>query len=216
MLTRRELLAGAGSTAAALALAGCGGARPLGPSRLSATPAVPRAVPMRKGISLIGDVNLYDDALGVRPYLLDGPRPATFVGFWAIWPALQPQAPDPFTRVQAFRDLDDPHGPAAGAFAALDAQIARANADGRTVALTLYQSFPAWTRPSVPLEPSRDPASGGAGYPELGQDGLPHDAHLPDDLGPDGPWAWLVGYLCRRYGGENPSGSRIDWLQPLN
>ncbi len=213
MLTRRELLAGAGSAAAALALAGCGGAR-----RLDSTPPAPAVlgVPMRKGISLIGDVNAYDDALGVRPYLLDGPHPATFVSLWAIWPVLQPQAPDPFTRAQAFGDLGDPHGPAAAVFAALDAQIARANADGRTVALTLYQSFPAWTRPSVPLDPARDPATGGAGYPELGQDGLPHDAHLPDDLGPDGPWAWLVAYLCRRYAGENPSGARIDWLAPLN
>jgi len=216
MPTRRELLAGAGSAAAALVLAGCGGARPLDVMRVDAQSGVPPAAPMRKGVSLIGDVNAYDDALGVRPYLLGGPHPATFVSLWALWPALQPQAPDPFTRARAFRDLDDPHGPAAPAFAALDAQIARANADGRAVALTLYQSFPAWTRPSVPLDPVRDPARGGAGYPELGQDGLPHDAHLPDDLSADGPWAWLVAYLCRRYGGANPRGARVDWLQPLN
>jgi hypothetical protein len=232
MLTRRELLAGAGS-AAALALAGCGGgARPLDDPSAGLPPAAPSPPPMRKGVSLIGDVNVYDDALDVRPYLLDGPHPTTFVALWAAWPALQPQAPDPFTRAQAFADLGDPAGPAAAALAALDAQIARANADGSEVALTLYQAFPAWARPSVPLDPARDPATGGGGYPELGQDGLPHDAHLPDDLGPDGPWAWLVAYLCARYadtGGErtpgagvggaplgNPQGARIDWLQPLN
>ncbi len=217
MLTRRELLAGAGSAAAALALAGCGGARRLDRTRPAAT--APGASPddlMRKGISLIGDVNAYDDALGVRPYLLGGPHPTTFVSLWAIWPVLQPVAPEPFTRAQAFRDLDDPHGAAAPALAALDAQVARANADGRAVALTLYQSFPAWTRPSVPLDPARDPATGGAGYPELGQAGLPHAARIPDDLTPDGPWAWLVAYLSRRYAGANPRGARVDWLQPLN
>jgi hypothetical protein len=229
MLTRRELLAGAGSAAvAALALAGCGGAaRPF-----DAPTATAPTARMRKGVSLIGDANPYDDALGVRPYLLDGPYPTTFVGLWLAWPTVQPLAPDPFTRAQAFVDLGNPAGPAAAAFAALDAQIARANADGREVALTLCQSFPAWTRPSVALDPARDPASGGAGYPELGQDGRPHDARIPEDLSADGPWAWLVAYLCARYAdtrGEptpgagtagvalgNPQAARIDWLQPLN
>jgi hypothetical protein len=231
--TRRELLAGAGG-AAALVLAGCGGAaRPFDASRPAATaPAAPPPARMRKGISLIGDVNPYDDTLGVRPYVLGGPHPTTFVALWLSWPTVQPQAPDPLTRAQAFADLGNPAGPAAPVFAVLDAQIARANADGREVALTLYQAFPAWTRPSVPLDPTRDPASGGSGYPELGQGGLPHDARLPDDLGADGPWAWLVGYLCARYadtGGEptpgagvggaalgNPQGARIDWLAPMN
>jgi hypothetical protein len=233
MLTRRELLAGAGSAAAALALAGCGGdARPIaGPSTRRSGPP-PSPSPMRKGVSLIGDVNAYDDALGVRPYLLGGSHPTSFVALWLAWPAMQPQAPAPFTRAQAFADLGNPTGPAAIAFAALDAQIARANADGHEVALTLYQAFPAWSRPSVALDPLRDPASGGAGYPELGQDGLPHDARVPDDLSAGGPWAWFVAYLCARYadtGGEptpgagvagashgNPQGARIDWLQPMN
>jgi hypothetical protein len=233
MLTRRELIAGAGSVAA-LALAGCGGgARPLDDRSIRIPPPVaPRPAPMRKGISLIGDVNPYDDALGVRPYLLGGPHPTTFVALWLGWPTVQPLAPDPCTRAQAFADLGNPAGPAAPAFAALDAQIARANADGREVALTLYQAFPAWARPSVPLDPARDPARGGAGYPELGQDGLPHDARIPDDLGIDGPWAWFAAYLCARYadtGGErtpgagaggatlgNPQGAHIDWLQPMN
>ena len=207
-VTRRELLAGAGA-GAALLLAG-GTLRDPAPA--------PDREPMRKGVSLIGDINAYDDALGVRPYLLSGPHPTTFVTLWALWPQLQPLAPNPFTRAQAFRDLADPHGPAAAAFAALDAQIARANADGRSVALSLYQSFPAWTHPSVQLDPARDPATGGAGYPELGQDGLPHDARLPDDRSPDGPWAWLVGYLAQRYAAAaaNPLGARIDWLQPMN
>jgi hypothetical protein len=206
MLTRRELLAGAGSAAAALALAGCGGAaRSHDASRpVMSPPAAPPPVRMRKGISLIGDVNAYDDALGVRPYLLDGPHPTTFVAQWLGWPTVQPLAPDPFTREQAYADLASPSGPAAQTFAALDAQIARANADGLEVALTLYQAFPDWTR-----------ATGSASAPE-------QLAAVPDDRSPDGPWAWLVAYLCERYAragdgkGRAGSGPHVDWLQPMN
>jgi hypothetical protein len=200
MLTRRELLAGAGSAAAALALAGCGGdARPSADAPAAPPGSLPPA--MRKGVSLIGDVNPYDDVLGVRPYLLGGPHPTTFVGLWLAWPAVQPLAPDPLTRAQAFAQLSDPAGPGAQAFAALDAQIARANADRREVALTLYQAFPDWTR-------------------ALGSPPVPAElAAVPDDRSIDGPWAWLVAYLCTRYarGGEgNASGAHIDWLQPMN
>lgn len=201
--TRRELLAGAGSAAMALALAGCGGdGRPL------ATPATdPAAAPpasMRKGISLIGDVNPYDDALGVRPYLLSGPHPTRFLALWLSWPSVQPAAPDPFAREQALADLASPTGPAAAALAALDAQIARAKADGLEVALTLYQAFPDWTRA----------AQAGSGSPAP-----PNRAGVPHDRSPDGPWAWLVGFLCERYargGTGNPAGARVDWLQPMN
>ncbi|HET6448213.1 MAG TPA: hypothetical protein VFG31_03815 [Conexibacter sp.] len=202
MLTRRELLAGAGSAAAALALAGCGGAaRPFDARRSTATPTSLPSMRMRKGISLIGDVNVYDDALGVRPYLLDAPQPTAFVALWLGWPTVQPSPPNPFTRAQAFVELAAPSGPAAPAFAALDAQIARANADGREVALTLYQAFPDWTR-----------APGSAPAP-------PQLAPVPDDRSPDGPWAWLVAYLCERYardGAGNPSGAQLDWLQSMN
>ncbi|HEV7774548.1 MAG TPA: hypothetical protein VGO48_14800 [Conexibacter sp.] len=201
-LTRRELLAGAGS-AAALVLAGCGSAaRPFDASRPVATaPVAPTPAPMRKGVSLIGDVNPYDDTLGVRPYLLDGAHPTTFVALWLRWPDVQPLAPDPFTRAQAFADLGNPAGPAAAAFAALDAQVAQANADGREVALTLYQAFPDWTS-----------APGSAPAP-------PNRALVPADRSPDGPWAWLVAYLCERYargGAGNPSSAHVDWLQPMN
>jgi hypothetical protein len=210
-LTRRELLAAA-SAGAAVALAGCGGGS-AGPPR--ARTARRR---MLKGISLIGDVNPYGDALGVRPYLLGGPHPVDVVGLWIAWGAVQPLAPAPFTAAQAFRDLSDPAGPAAAPLAALDAQVAQANADRRTVLLTLYQSFPAWTHPP--------------GAPEPGQGTLPGDGRVPADLTPDGPWAWFVRYLCARYadtngertpgpgrGGAtagNPLGARVDWLAPMN
>lgn len=220
-LTRRELLAGAGTAAAGIALAACGGdddARPLAGAATATTPAA-TPPPMRKGVSLIGDVNAYDDSLGVRGYLRDGPHPTTFVSLWAVWPRLQPTAPNPLTREQAHAELADPAGPAAPQLAALDAQIAAAEADGCEVALTLYQSFPAWARPSVVLDPRRDPAIGGRGYPLLGQEGRAHDARIPDDVSADGPWAWLVAFLCARYargGAGNPAGAQIDWLQPVN
>lgn len=219
-VTRRELLAGAGTAAARLALASCGGdggdARPR-VGHVARTTAHPP--PMRKGVSLIGEVNVYDDALGVRSYLRGGPHPTTFVSLWAVWPRLQPVAPVPFTREQAHADLADPAGPAAAQLTALDAQIAAAKADGCEVALTLYQSFPAWTRTRLALDPLRDPATGGRGYPRRGQAGLPHDARIPDDLTREGPWAWLVAFLCARYargGAGNPAGAQLDWLAPMN
>ncbi|MBS1869928.1 MAG: hypothetical protein JSS99_09715 [Actinobacteria bacterium] len=158
---------------------------------------------MRKGISLIGDVNRYDDALGVRPYLLAGTHPTTFVSLWLSWPTVQPLAPEPFTREQAAADLGDPAGPAAAVFAALDAQIARAKADGLEVALTLCQAFPDWTHAPGTVPPAP----------------LPPDAQVPADRSLDGPWAWLVAYLCERYargGAGNPVGARVDRLQPMN
>jgi hypothetical protein len=196
-LTRRELLAAGAGTAAALALGGCGD----DPSPLAGPATTPSTTPpaMRKGVSLIGEVNRYDDSLGVRGYLRGGPHPATFVALWAIWPRLQPAAPNPFTREQALRDLADPAGPAAADLALLDAQIAAAKVDGCEVALTLYQSFPAWARPAAVAAAD--------------------EAHVPEDLGPDGPWAWFVAFLCARYargGAGNPAGAHVDWLQPMN
>src|SRR6185503_17347400 len=96
-------------------------------------------------------------------------------------PDVQPLAPVPFAREQAQADLANPAGAAAPAFAALDAQIARANADGLEVALTLYQRVPDWTR-AAGSSPAPAPL-----------------AAVPDDRSPDGPWAWLVACLCERY-----------------
>ncbi len=189
-LTRRELLAAGAGTAAALALPGCGGS---GETPRAGPAIAPSTTPpvMRKGISLIGEVNRWDDSLGVRSYLRSGPHPTTFVALWAIWPDLQPVAPVPLTREQSHADLGDPAGVAAPHLAALDAQVAAAGADGCEVALTLYQAFPAWAQPTDARAP-------------VGR------AHVPADLGPDGPWAWFVAFLCERYAG------RIDWLQPMN
>lgn len=223
-LTRRALLAGAAAAAGAGALA----ARA---PHAGAEPAPAPRPPMRKGISLIGDVNPYDDRLGVRPYLRDGPRPTEVVSLWASWRAAQPYRPDPVTRAQSWRELGDPAGPAAATWARLDGQIAQANADGMAVVLTLYQAFPSWTHPSVGcLMPARDPHQGGPGYP--GQGRAANDARIPDDRTPDGPWAWFLDYLCARYadtGGEptpgpgragaavgNPRGAAVAWLAPLN
>jgi hypothetical protein len=186
---------------------------------------------MLKGVSLIGDVNPYDDALAVRPYLLSGPRPTEVVTLWVVWPELQPHRPEPQTLAASFAQLSDPNGPAAAKIAQIDAQIARANADGRRTGLTIYQGFPDWTHPSVGcLDPRLSRDVGGPGYPGAGR--LNAGAHVPDDRSEDGPWAWFVAWCCARWadtGGVrtsgpgrdgaavgNPQGARLDWLQPMN
>jgi hypothetical protein len=229
-LTRRQLLARAGAVGGAMLLGGGSGTHGVTARAAGAPPAASRP-PMLKGVSLIGDVNPYDDSLAVRPYLLGGPRRAELISFWVSWGPTQPFRPDPVTAAQSLRDLGDPAGPAAPAWAALDAQIAQANADGMQVALTLYQSFPEWTHPSADcLMPSVDPQQGGPGYAGQGRAG--NGARIPDDRGLDGPWAWFLDYLCARYsdtGGEatpgpgrdgatvgNPRAAKVDWLAPMN
>lgn len=243
-LSRRQLLARGAAAGAALALAGCGDDGP--PTVVSTGTTAPPPAPgtatsalvplpserMLKGVSLIGDANPYDDALGIRPYLLGGARPTEVVTLWAVWPGLQPQAPEPRTREAAFAQLSAPADPTAAAgLDRLDAQIAQANADGRRVGLTLYQAFPEWTHPAtLKLDPKLSRDAGGPGFPGAGKRGT--EAHIPDDRSVDGPWAWFVEWCCARWadtGGEpspgpgvdgatagNPRGGRIDWLQPLN
>ncbi|MDO8184349.1 hypothetical protein Q5424_04450 [Conexibacter sp. JD483] len=241
-LSRRQLLARGAAAGAAFALAGCGDDGPPAPTAPAPTPPVPTTattalVPlpserMLKGVSLIGDVNPYDDSLGVRQYLLGGARPTEVVTLWAVWPALQPTAPEPRTREAAFAQLSAPADPeAAAGLDRLDAQIAQANADGRRVGLTLYQAFPEWTHPAtLKLDPRLSHDLGGPGFPGAGRRGT--EAHIPDDRSDDGPWAWFVEWCCARWadtGGApspgpgidgatagNPRSARIDWLQPLN
>lgn len=232
-LTRRQLLQrAAGAAGAGVLLGACAGSAPAQQTAARTGAAPASAAPrMLKGVSLIGAVNAYDETLGIRSYLRGGPRPTDVVFLWLIWPQVQPVAPEPFTLAGAFRQLSDPAGPGAAAIASLDAQIAQANADGRRVGLTLYQAFPEWSHPSTgPLDPALDPGSGGPGYPGQGRRGF--DAHVPDDPGEDGPWAWFVAWCCARWadtGGEptpgagldgtavgNPRGARLDWLAPMN
>lgn len=234
-LTRRDVLrrtAGAAGAALLLDALPAGAQTPTAAQPAPVAPAV--TLPserMLKGVSLIGDVNPYSDDYAVRPYLLGGPRPTEVVSLWIVWPEVQPFRPDPQTLAQSFAQLSDPAGPAYAKIAALDAQIALANADGRRVGLTLYQGFPDWTHPSVGcLDPRMERGQGGPGYP--GQGKLGNGAFVPDDRGEDGPWAWFVAWCCARWadtggvrsagpgrGGAtagNPQGARIDWLQPLN
>jgi hypothetical protein len=226
-LTRRELLAHGARLGAA-----AGAGMLLGPAAAvrAQTTTQPAAPPMLKAVSLIGAANDYDDALGLRPYLLDAPHPTDAVSLWAIWPQLQPEPPQPFTLAGAFAQLSDPAGPGAPALAHLEAQMARANADGRRVVMTIFQAFPDWSHPSTgPLDPARDSGSGRP-YPGQGRRSL--GARVPDDPGEDGPWAWFVAWCCARWadtGGEstpgagrdgaavgNPQAARADWLAPMN
>ena len=161
---------------------------------------------MRKGVSLIGDVNPLRRRARRAPVSARRPAPddvrravARVAGAAAARARSASRAsrrsPTWATRPARRRTT----------LAALDAQIARANADGLEVALTLYQAFPDWTRAR---RGSRRPPR-----QQLAQ-------LVPDDRSPDGPWAWLVAYLCARYargGAGNPGRRRtIDWLEPMN
>lgn len=239
-LTRRQLLArGAGAASAALLLDALpaaaqdpAAAPPAAPAPAPAPPPVPLpSERMLKGVSLIGDINAYDDTLAVRPYLLRGARPTEVVTLWAIWPELQPHRPEPLTQAASFAQLSDPANPAAAKIAALDAQLAQANRDGRRTGLTLYQGFAEWAHPSAGcLDPRLSRDLGGPGYAGAGRHNS--GARIPDDRSEDGPWAWFVAWCCARWadtGGErtpgpgidgatvgNPQGAKLDWLQPLN
>ncbi|MBB4661147.1 hypothetical protein [Conexibacter arvalis] len=231
-LTRRDLIERAarlGAAAGAGALLGAPAA--IAQTKPATAPPPASTPPMLKAVSLIGDVDLYGDAHGLRPYLLDGPRPTDAISLWIFWPQLQPTPPEPFTLAGAFRQLSDPAGPAAFPLSVLEEQIARANADGRRVVITVFQSFPEWSHPSTgPFDWTREPGNGGRPYPGQGRRGL--GARVHDDPGEDGPWAWFVAWCCARWadtGGEptpgaglpgvavgNPRGAHVDWLAPMN
>jgi hypothetical protein len=132
MLTRRQLLKGAGATAVGLAAAA------VLPGRLGAPPALAAAPRRCVALGPAGCIapGCPQDlrAAGNRALLADsGTR---WVRLWADWPTLMP-APGTFA--------DD-------RVAALDDQLAHARADGLHTILTLYRT-PAWVGHGVPAGP---------------------------------------------------------------
>jgi hypothetical protein len=106
------------------------------------------------------------------------------------WAALQP-TDAPRSREAAWLDLNMAPGGEAW-LSDLDRAVRAANDDGVRVIVTLHHAFPLWSN----ARPGPDPDS----------ERLP-EQQMPDDLSPDGPWGWFVGYLCARYrGGMNPLG----------
>lgn len=226
-ITRRRLL---GASAAA-ALAATGGT--LEGATSAATLRAPR---LRKGMSLSGPAPLVfarhpNDARyhGNREYLRDvsGTR---WVKLWVSWLDLQ-HAARPASRAQSWEQLSEHAAPTGGgpALRELDRQVRAVNDDSLSlrarggsmgVILTVYQAYPGWATGARENEPARA--------------GKPLEARLPQDLSPDGPWAWFVEHLLARYrrgvppapggprddGGRivpgNPDGAWIDAIEVVN
>jgi hypothetical protein len=113
--------------------------------------------------------------------------------FWADWPTLQPEAtktPD--------------KGSGATRLAALDRQIAAANADGVNVMLTVYR-FPRWANGTASLTPDQDASFQ---LPDRVEEGGTHrkalEMRIPSDLSPTSRFASFLDFLIGRYNSGNP------------
>jgi hypothetical protein len=162
--------------------------------------------PPRKCISLGGPGSLREDH-HPDDYRLWGNREfirasgTTWVKLWVSWADLQQElgtAPD--SRDRSWAHLDTaPHGEFW--LRRLDRQARAANADGVGVIVTLFHAFPTWSSGVT----GPDPVSGHK----------PPEQHLPSDLGPDSPWGWFIGYLCRRYAKSAPRNPDRAWVDAL-
>ncbi len=169
-----------------------------------------------------GDLRFHDN----RTFLAE--TNTSWVRLWADWPLLQP---DPA------RPPDDPDGPGAPFLAAIDEQIAAANADGVKVLLQLYR-FPLWANGLESLGAQRNtdaeisyrfadrisPAAWAA-YVAAGRDparvnpsrralefGLP-----PGGLGPDSAWAAFFAFCHDRWRlGRQASGPYVHGFELVN
>jgi Cellulase (glycosyl hydrolase family 5) len=160
-LTRREALTGAGAAWLGLR-SGAASAWPL--------PAPPLGV--RRGLDLTPNGVIRPGSpqdyrvLRAQPWAAPLIARTTHLRVWADWPALQPR-------------------PGAPRFAALDAQVDAAAADGLQVILMPYR-YPRWVNGAA--------AASGRKAPEYR---LPPDGH-----GPGSAWAGFVAALWRRYAGR--------------
>jgi len=215
-LTRRSLL---GTTAAVVA-AGMLGARPArASSGLLRIVDLGAAATMRPGSPndlLVGDNRALLAASGTAAIRL-----------WADWPSLQPTpsvAPG------------DPDGPGAPYLAALDAQIAAANADGLRVVLLLYR-FPYWANGTEALAAAlgtdaeishayadRIAPAAWARYVAAGRDPAVYSPsrrslHLAvpaEGCGPGTAWAAMFAFLHERYRPDRAGGPRVDAFELVN
>ena len=200
---------------------------------LSGRPLDPGHEPLRKCISLGGyapltvpDGHPNDYRLhGNREYIRDqsGTR---WVKLWVSWAHLQ-QELAPASRAESWAQLNQaPAGEAA--LRRLDRQLRAVNEDAAAVGgmgaiVTIYQEYPTWASGARADDPARA--------------GKPLNARVPNDVGPDSPWAWFVEHLIARYRrgvapnpagphaaapGEpaaalgNPDGAYIDALEVCN
>jgi hypothetical protein len=217
-LSRRTLL----GSAAAVAAVGALGARP---SRALAAPGLLRLVDHGQGAALHpgspGDLRVGDN----RALLAESATAA--VRLWADWPSLQP---DP-----AF-EPGDPAGPGAPYLAALDEQIAAANADGLRVVLQFYR-FPMWANGTAELAAVRGtdaeisfayadriaPAAW-ARYVAGGRDPAVFtpsrralELAVPaEGCGPGSTWAAMLAFLHERYRPDRGAAPYADAIELVN
>jgi hypothetical protein len=215
-LTRRTLL---GTTAAAVA-AGMLGAR-----EAHAATGLLKIVDLGAGATVNpGSAN--DLRVGENRALLAASG-TNAVRLWADWPSLQP---DPAIAP------DDPAGPGAPYLAALDEQIAAANADGLRVVLLLYR-FPTWANGTEALAavrgtdaeisyayPDRIAPANWQRYLDGGRDPAVFTpsrralefATPAEGCGPGTAWARMFAFLHERYRPDRASGPRADAFELVN
>ena len=185
------------------------------------------ADPLRKCLSMSGPAPLRADG-DPHEYTAWGNRSlvrrtgTTWVKLWLSWDALQPEY-EPRDRDDAFFDLTMSPG-GEGWLWRLDRQVRAANDDGLGVILTLYHAHPRWATGATGDDPASERRAA---------------QRVPRDVSEDGPWGWLVEYLCARYTGTvnalgpraplpgerlsaraartgNPLGARVDALEIAN
>lgn len=128
-----------------------------------------------------------------------------WVRLWADWPSLEPAA----GQVDATR------------FAALDAQIAAARADGLKVVLTLYR-FPTWANGTAAMTAEQLAATMPDRKMRTDADAKakPLNMRYPSDVSESSAWGRFVARLCARYARTSttkPSASTyIDVLEIAN
>jgi hypothetical protein len=217
-VTRRTLLGATAATAAAGVL----GARA---PRAAASAGLTRIVDLGAGATMApGSPN--DLRVGDNRALLAESGTA-WVRLWADWPSIQP---DP-----AFAP-GDPAGPGAPFLAALDEQIAAANADGLRVALQLYR-FPPWANGTAELAAVRGTDAeishayadriAPAAWERYVAGGRDPAVYTPsrrslefavpaEGCGPGTAWAATFAFFLDRYRPDRPSDPRVDAFELVN
>lgn len=128
---------------------------------------------------------------GNREYLRDDSE-THWVKLWVSWYELQ-EGFKPRSQTDSWKQLNSaPNGQ--NYLKRLDRQVKAANDDGAGVIICLQQAFPTWSSGATGTDPNSSKAA---------------SQKVPNDLSPNGPWAWFISHLSARYNGTyNSSGPR--------
>jgi len=131
---------------------------------------------------------------GNRELIRDQSR-TTWIKIGLPWNDFQ-ELSQPPSRAVSWADLNTAPG-GANWLRQVDDVVAKANADGVSVLITLPDPYPPWSSGATGTDPSY-PNSQKTKYQKV-----------PTDLTPDGPWAWFLSHLSARYkrgAATNPEG----------